>query len=121
MRASYSAADGFGGVVWQNPANDWGDLPGGRDLSGAKKLTFWARGAAGGETVEFKMGLLGEEKKFPDSASAGLPPVALTKAWKQYTIDLAGKDLSRIKTGFAWVLAGQGKPVTFYLDDVRYE
>jgi hypothetical protein len=34
---------------------------------------------------------------------------------------LSGLDLSRIITGFAWVVAGQGAPVTFYLDDVRYE
>ena len=121
MKLTYKAADNFGGIVWQSPANDWGDLPGGRDLTGAKKLTFWARGESGGETVEFKMGLLGPEKTFPDTAAAGLPPVKLTKEWKQYTIDLAGKDLSRIKTGFAWVLAGQGKPATFYLDDIRYE
>ena len=121
MKLTFAAPDGFGGVAWQSPANDWGDLPGGRDLSGAKKLTFWARGGAGGEVVEFKMGLLGPEKKFPDSAAAGLPPVALTKEWKQYSIDLKAKDLSRIKTAFAWVLGGQGKPVTFYLDDVRYE
>jgi hypothetical protein len=29
--------------------------------------------------------------------------------------------LSRIKTGFAWTLAANGHPVTFYLDDIRYE
>ena len=30
--------------------------------------------------------------------------------------------MSKIITGFCWVLAGQGrKPVTFYLDDVQYE
>jgi hypothetical protein len=48
------------GVAWQHPANDWGDLPG-------------------------------------------------------------GYDLSRVKTPFVWSLAGRGRPVTFYLDDVRFE
>ena len=47
--------------------------------------------------------------------------MALTREWAQYSIDLTGKDLSRIKTGFGWTLAGQGKPLTFYLDDVKYE
>jgi hypothetical protein len=121
MKLEFRSADNFGGIVWQDPANDWGDKAGGYDLTGAKKLTFWARGEAGGEKVEFKMGIIGADKAFPDSASAGIAPVELTKEWKQYTIDLTGKDLTHIKTGFVWTLGGQGKPVTFYLDDIRYE
>lgn len=118
---TYKAADGFVAVAWQSPPNDWGDLPGGRDLTGATKLTFWARGERGGEKVEFKMGIYGPDKPFPDTASAALPAVTLTTEWQQHTIDLAGKDLSRVKTAFVWSLAGQGRAVTFYLDDVRYE
>lgn len=121
MRIDYKAADGFGGIVWQSPANDWGEKPGGRDLTGAKKLTFWARGQAGGEKVDFKLGVIGDDKPFHDSASAELAGVVLTSDWKQYTIDLAGKDLSCIKTGFVWLLGGQGQPVTFFLDDIQYE
>ena len=34
---------------------------------------------------------------------------------------MGGKDLKQIKTGFCWVVAGQGAPVTFYLDDIQYE
>jgi hypothetical protein len=120
MKAQYTAGDNFAGIVWQDPPNDWGDVPGGRDLSGAKKLSFWARGEKGGEKVEFKYGVLPADKKFADSSS-GATTVELTKDWKQYEIDLAGKDLSKIKTGFCWVVAGQGEPVTFYLDDVEYE
>lgn len=50
-----------------------------------------------------------------------LDKVRLSDDWKQYSIDVSGGDLSRIVTAFAWVVAGQGKPVTFYIDDVRYE
>jgi hypothetical protein len=121
MKCQFKANTGFGGIAWQSPANDWGDKDGGLNLTGASKLTFWARGQDGGETVSFKMGILGPDKKFPDTAHAELPDVVLTKDWKQYSIDLAGKDLNRIKTGFVWVLASPGKPVTFYLDDIRYE
>jgi hypothetical protein len=120
IRVTYDAPDNFGGIVWQDPPNDWGEIAGGRDLSGAKKLTFWARGESGGEKVEFKFGVLPADKKFHDSAS-GAMTVELTKDWKQYEFDLSGKDLSRIKTGFCWVVAGQGKTVTFYLDDIQYE
>ena len=121
MKCQFNAATGFGGIAWQNPANNWGDQAGGLNLSGAKKLTFWARGDEGAEVVSFKLGILGAEKKFPDSDHAELPDVALTTDWKQYSIDLTGKDLHRIETGFVWVLAANGKPVTFYLDDVQYE
>ena len=121
IKVDYTAADNWGGVVWQSPANDWGDAPGGWDLTGAKKLTFWARGAKGGETVGFLVGIIGSDKKFHDTTLAKLDAVSLTTSWTQYTIDLTDKDLSRIKTGFGWTLAGSGSPVTFYLDDIRYE
>ena len=121
LKVEYTAKDNWAGVAWQDPANDWGDKAGGANLTGATKLTFWARGEKGGESVAFLCGLIGKEKAFFDTAQAKLPVTGLTKEWKQYTIDLTGKDLSRIKTGFGWTLAGSGEPITFYLDDIRYE
>jgi hypothetical protein len=121
MKCQFKATKGFGGVAWQNPPNDWGDLQGGYDFTGATKLTFWARGEKGGETVSFKLGILTNEKKYPDSDRAELPDVVLSRDWKQYSIDLTGKDLTCIKTGFVWALASPGEPVTFYLDDIQYE
>ena len=121
LQVNYTAADQWGGVVWQSPANDWGDHPGGWDLTGAKQLSFWARGAHGGEVVTFQFGLLGKDKTYSDTATGKLDKVLLTNEWKRYSIDLSGMDLSRIKTGFSWVVAGGGQPVTFYLDNIRYE
>lgn len=121
LRVEFGAKDGWGGVAWQDPANDWGDAPGGFDLDGAKRLSFWARGEHGGEVVNFALGILGRDKKFPDSASGKVEKVVLTPEWTRYTIDLAGKDLSRIKTGFSWTLAADGRPVAFFLDDIRFE
>src|SRR5690348_16435568 len=43
MQVTVSAKD-WAGVVWQSPADDWGNKPGRWNLAGAKKLTFWARG-----------------------------------------------------------------------------
>lgn len=119
LKATFDSSDGFGGVVWQSPANDWGDANGGMDLSGAKKLAFWARGAKGGEKVEFKFGIIEKTKPFFDTA-AGATTVTLTSEWKQYEFDLKGKDLRRLKTPFVWVLASPGESVTFFLDDIRY-
>ena len=121
MQWQYAATDNWGGVVWQSPANDWGDLAGGKNLTGATKLTFWARGEKGGEVVSFLCGIINRDKPFFDTVQAKLDKVALTPDWKQYTIDLKGKDLTRVKTGFGWTLAAEGRPVTFYLDDIRYE
>jgi hypothetical protein len=121
LRCEFSAKDGWGGVVWQSPANDWGDIPGGYDLSGARKLTFWARGAKGGETVSFSFGVLADPKPFPDTAKASLEAITLTAEWQQFEIPVTGKDLTRIKTGFIWTAAGSGSPTVFYLDSVRWE
>ncbi len=119
-KVTFDQAGGWGGVVWQSPANDWGDKPGGYNLTSAEQLTLWARGEAGGERIKFGFGLLNKpDVAYPDSASAE-QEVTLTREWKAYHFDLNAKDLSHIKTGFYWTLAGQGKPVTFYLDDISY-
>lgn len=121
IRADFKSPSGWGGMVWQHPGDNWGDKPGGWNLSGAKRLTFWARGESGTEVVSFQFGLLGADKRYHDSAKGELKNVRLGTAWQPFSIDLSGADLSRVMTGFAWVVAGQGEPVTFYLDDVRYE
>lgn len=121
MRIDFDAVEGWAGVVWQDPPGDWGDKAGGRDLRGATWLTFWARGERGGETVSFEFGLLDRDKKFPDSAKGKLEKVVLGQEWMRYRIALADKDLQRIKTGFAWIASATGKPLTFFLDDIRYE
>jgi hypothetical protein len=112
----------WAGVYWQSPANNWGDKKGGFDLTGATKLTLWVRGAKGGERIEeFKLG--GLTGLYPDSDIAGIGPVMLTQEWKQYEIDLSGKDLSYISGGFCWSTNLDVNPegATFYLDDMRYE
>jgi hypothetical protein len=126
FKVTYSgkAAQGAGwaGIFWQHPANNWGNKPGGFDLSKAKKLTFWARGAQGNEKIaEFKVGGITGENADSDSASVG--PVQLTKEWKQYTIDLTGKNFTNVIGGFAWAASRDDNPQGFviYLDDVRFE
>ncbi|NCC51793.1 MAG: hypothetical protein EOM20_11310 [Spartobacteria bacterium] len=121
MEIIFDSKTGWGGVVWQSPANDWGEKPGGYDISGARIFSFWARGKEGGETVSFGMGILKRDKDYPDSALKKLKDVRLTKEWRQYTIPLEGENLSHIKTGFYWVGGGSGKPMTFYVDDIVFE
>lgn len=120
LKFDFTASDGWGGIVWQSPPNDWGDKPGGWDITGAKQLSFWARGEKGGEVVSFQLGILGKDKKFSDSANGKLENVKLTTEWQQFQIDLAGKNLTRIKSGFVVNVASSGNPITLYLDDIQY-
>lgn len=111
----------WAGVVWQNPANDWGALPGGFDLSGAKHLSFWARGRFGGEKITFGVGLLAADIAYPDSDTALLADLKLTSKWKRYRVSLKGKDLSRLKTPFWWSAKGGSGSTVFFLDDIVFE
>jgi hypothetical protein len=111
----------WAGVFFQNPANNWGTSNGGYDLTGARKLKFFARGDKGGEAVEFKLG--GVNGAFTDSDSASTGPLTLTREWKQYEIPLDRLDLTFIFSGFAWIAEAEKNPEGFviYLDEIVYE
>ena len=114
----------WAGLYWQHPANNWGNMPGGYNLKGAKKLVFWARGERGGERIEeFRVGGIGPHERFPDTGASVLARVVLTREWKEYVIDLHGQDLSRIAGGFAWStnVAANPDSCVFYLDEIRFE
>ena len=121
IQAQYLATSSWGGVLWQSPAGDWeGEQPGGANLTGATHLEFWVRGHAGGEVVTFSFGALNGNQPYRDTAEGKLERVRLKTSWQRLRIPLEGLDLRQIKTGFAWSAAGQGSPLTFYLDDIRY-
>jgi hypothetical protein len=63
IRMRYEGKFGWVGVAWQNPANNWGDLEGGYDLTGAAALELWARGEYGGERVSFGVGIIQKESR----------------------------------------------------------
>jgi len=118
----------WAGVYWQHPAYNWGDRPGGYDLSGARGLTFWAKGEEGGEWISFKAGGIGcESSAYPDSLCPAQPldpaPISLTTTWQVYTIPLStGLNLNSVVCGFLWAASRQDNPdgATFYLDDIQY-
>jgi hypothetical protein len=112
----------WGGIFWLNPANNWGAKKGGFNLTGAQRLTFWARGEKGGERIE-EFGMGGVSGNYPDSDAAMIGPVILTSEWQQYAIDLRGKDLSYISGGFSWTtnVKVNGDSCIFYLDRIQYE
>ena len=119
IRIDYLDHIGWAGIFWQSPANDWGDKPGGRNLTGATTLVFRARGLRGGETVTFFMGGL-KDKPYSDTANAELKSVRLKKEWTRYRIPLDGLNLETVKTGFGFSLSNDGDPFSFFLDEIMY-
>jgi len=120
--AKMSQNAGWCGIYWQNPPNNWGDKKGGYNLTGAKRLSFWACGEKGGEVIsEFKIG--GISGEFPDSDTAMIGPIELSRKWQNYTIDLTGKDLTNIIGGFCFSASRDDNPegFTIYVDDIVYE
>jgi len=121
-RSNISQGARWVGMYWQSPPNNWGEKKGGYDLTGAKRLTFWARGDKGGERIEeVKIG--GLSGTYADTDTVGVGPIVLTKDWQEYTINLVGSDLSYISGGFCWSTNIDVNPdgAIFYLDDIRYE
>ncbi|MCM8797600.1 MAG: hypothetical protein NC923_07000 [Candidatus Omnitrophica bacterium] len=126
IKITYSAkashGGGWAGIYWQNPLNNWGQIKGGFSLKGATKLTFWARGDKGGERIEeFGMGWpMGD---YPDSDTAKIEKIVLTKDWRKYIIDITDKNLAYISCGFYFFVRKEFNPkgCTFYLDDITYE
>lgn len=143
IRATFTAnGANWGGWYFMNgalrgsataPVPNWGDSArAGVDLRGATRLLFYARGAAGGERVKFFAFGIGRNPgsgtpiaPYPDSnpqVTTGY--VTLSTTWRQYVIDLRGKDLRYVLGGFGWVTEAAengGQSIAFYLDDIRYE
>lgn len=124
IRIGYKAqgAGGWSGIYWQNPQNNWGTKANsGLDLTGAKKLVFWARGEKGGEVLaEVKVG--GIKGTYADSDEISVKNVVLTDQWQSYFVDLTGADLSYIIGGFCVVMARDSNPngAVVYLDDISF-
>lgn len=126
IRFTYNATGSrysdMAGVMWQNPANNSGDIDGGINLTGASNVTFWARGEKGKELIDaFTFG--GTIGPYPDSDKASLTYVQLKPEWTQYTIDISQCDLTYISSFFGWIAArfNNRGGFTIYLDDIEVE
>lgn len=110
-----SLGSDWAGLYWLYPRS-WEDKPE-LDLSGARRVRFWARGETGDEVVEFVTGL-----ETDSCARISLGTVRLGTEWQEYAVDLPDADMSRVKGLFCWVLAGYANPegAVFYLDDIEF-
>ncbi len=120
IRMSLRARKPWVGVAWQNPPNNWGEMDGGFDLTGATELEVWARGEYGGEVISIGVGLMGDDVSYPDSDQNKIDNIRLSRQWQRYVVPLSGMDLSSIKTGFVVTIVGRNRPTTIYLDSIRF-
>jgi hypothetical protein len=124
MRIEYqpTGRQGWAGIYWQTPANNWGKMKGaGFDLSKARYLSFWVRGEKGGEVLaSVKVG--GITGPYPDSAVVSMGPIRLKKEWQRYKLDLANQDLRHIIGGFMFILRRADNPrgATIYFDEIVF-
>ncbi len=125
-RRPTSNANNFAIVLWQYPKNNWGEDPDGRDLTGAKRISFFARGKEGSEWANFMVGGMGgtyRDSLYP-AIKKGVQK-GLSEKWTKYEIPLEGENLSHIITGFGAVIMvpsdDNSASWTIYLDDIQFE
>ena len=105
-------------VYWQSHRE--AGIRAGKAVSGASRVTFWAKGDKGGEVI--------------DAKGAGTPAVALLKnskpvtlsgGWQHFEIELGDADLSDVNGAFGvkWRSFESENPdgLTVFLDEIRYE
>ncbi|MGZ3426082.1 MAG: hypothetical protein ACXVCV_05495 [Polyangia bacterium] len=118
-----SGGMGWGGVYWQYPANNWGTKAGFDLPPGAKKVTFQAKGAKGGEKVTFLAGgIVGAGMPYTDSVKA-TTTVTLTTSWAPYSLDLSGQSYTQVLGGFGWTMTSMdaGASGGFFVDDIQWQ
>ena len=120
MRIHYKERSGWYGIGLVDPANDWGDILGGYDISGAKTFSFWAKSDFGGVSAKIGFGLIGKDKTYPDSAIEA-KEIPLDSKWRKFTIKLKKSDLSCIRSGFVLFANAYGSPHKIYIDDIVFE
>ncbi len=120
IKIKYDARKDWYGIGLVDPANDWGDILGGYDISKANSFSFWARTKDQNIDVKIGFGLIANDKPYPDTAKPMLE-VTLTPKWKKYTIKTKKLDLSCIRTGFVLFASADGFRQTIYIDDIVFE
>ncbi|WP_370391299.1 glycoside hydrolase family 2 TIM barrel-domain containing protein [uncultured Winogradskyella sp.] len=120
LKISYTSSQDWYGFALVDPANDWGDILGGYDISGARVFSFWAKGSYNGLKAQIGFGLIGDDKPFPDSVKV-LEDFELTTQWKEYRIKVKREDLSAIRSGLVLFAAADGFAHDIYIDEVKFE
>jgi len=125
---AFDATQGFAAVVWQYPGNNFGAYAGHAVSPGAKAVTGWIRGAAGGEKVTLQVGGTNDPTQaYQDSLTVQSSPITLTTDWQSFSIPLPST-YSQVLSAFGWVVKapvpgtpGAPPSVSFYLDGIQWQ
>lgn len=120
LKIKYDAESDWYGLAMVNPADDWGDLAGGYDISGAKTFSFWAKCTQDDRNANIGFGLIKNDKPFPDS-TIRMKEINLSTKWKKYTFKLKKEDLSCIRSGFVIFSTGFKQGHEIFIDNVVFE
>ncbi len=120
LKISYNSDYGWYGLGLVDPANDWGEILGGYDITGATKFSFWAKASKKKVKATIGFGLIGKNKPFPDTAKKS-KEIILTTKWKKYTIKIKKLDLSCIRSGLVLFSSNYQSTQDIYFDDVVFE
>jgi hypothetical protein len=120
IEISYNVGYDWYGFAMVDPANDWGGILGGYDISGAKTFSFWVKSDSSNVMATIGFGLIEDDKTYYDTAKKSIE-IKLTKEWKKYTIKTKRLDLSCIRSGLVIFSGGVGLPHKIYIDDVVFE
>jgi hypothetical protein len=116
----------WGGFFWQYPDNNWGGQQPQLIAAGAKAVSFYAKGLAGGEKITFKAGGIVNTPSvatpFSDAFSVE-NSVSLTTAWTKYSLPLTNVTYGGgVLGGFCWVAtATNATPIKFLLHGIVWE
>jgi hypothetical protein len=120
IKISYNQEYDWYGVGFVDPANDWGDILGGYDISGAKKFSFWAKASKEKVVATIGFGLIDKNKAFPDTAKKSIE-IMLTTRWKKYSLKTKNLDLSCIRSGLTLFSSANNFPQDIYIDNIVFE
>jgi hypothetical protein len=125
VRVNFQNSD-WGGVAVASLPNYWGEQPSEfcYDLSNAQRLIFHAKGELGGECIQVKVAIAGDQP-YGDSARtpAATRWITLSTEWQMYELSLEGYNLRRVITPFCFVTDrphNNRESITFYLDEIYF-
>ena len=120
IKITYDNTSGWFGIGFVDPVDDWGDRPGGYNVTGAKKFTFWAKASSDNVLGTFGFGMIDKGKPYYDTEKKSVK-LALTTEWKKYEIDVSRSDLRCVRSGFVLYSGGNGESFTIWVDDIMFE
>lgn len=121
IKIHYGAMGNWYGLAFVDPANDWGDILGGYNISEAKTFSFWAKSGDFAVKAKIGFGLIDDNKPFPDTGKKSVE-VALTTEWQKFTLKTKKLDLSCIRSGLVIFSSGNGFDAhDIYIDEVVFE